>query len=154
MSVYEGDRSDSALKFYWNAIELRTEVNKFLVTNQVPKSWRFMLSVPTAETARSVVYNINRAEQFFPNSSYNVLERRKYYSLAIADCEQIMQDLQCMIDMGAPINVSHLERLIDKADEEIRLLKGVRKSTRLRGNPDTQQLIADAEAELERLRSL
>ena len=154
MSVYEGDRSDSALKFYWNAIDLRIEINKFLITNQVPKSWRFLVSVPMAETARSIVYNINRAEQFFPNSTLNVLERKRYYSLAIADCEQLLLDLQCIKEMNNQLNVNHIEAMIATVDEEIRLLKGVRKNTRLRGNPDKEQLISEAEAELERVRSL
>ena len=154
MSVYEGKRSDSSLKFLYNAIELRTEVNKFLVTRQVPKSWRFMLAVPTAETARSIVYNINRAEAFFPNSTFNVLERKRYYNLAIADCVQLCQDLQCMIDMGAPINISRLESLIEKVEDEIRLLKGVRNATRLRGERTKEQIVSDAETELERARAL
>ena len=154
MSVYENDRNDSALKFYWNAIELRTEVNKFLVTNQVPKSWRFLISVPMAETARSIVYNITRAEAFFPNSSFNVLERRRFYTLAIADCEQLLLDLQCIKEMNKGLNVNHIDKMIAKVEDEIALLKGVRKSTRLRGNPSKDQLIADAEAELERVRSL
>ena len=154
MSVYEGKRDDSALKFKWNAQELVDEIFKFLTTKQIPKAWRFLVSTHTAETARSIEYNIGRAERFSPTTSAGVLKRKEFYTLAIADCDQVLRDIRRMKAMGAPLNKNTVEKLEAMAEEEIKLLSGVRKATKLRGVPDITQKIADAEAELERLRCL
>ena len=154
MSVYEGKRDDSGLLFEWNAKVLADEMFKFLTTKQIPKAWRFLVCVPAAETARSIEHNIERAEQFHPSTAYNVLKRKEYYSLAIADCKQLRNDLQRMKAMGANLNKNTVEKLEEMIEREIKLLTGVRKSTRLRGVPDISQKIADEEAELERLRRL
>ena len=154
MSVYEGNRDDSALKFKWNAQELVDEIFKFLTTKQIPKAWRFLVSTHTAETARSIEYNIGRAERFSPTTSAGVLKRKEFYTLAIADCDQVLRDIRRMKAMGASLNKNTVEKLEAMAEEEIKLLSGVRKATKLRGVPDITQKIADAEAELERLRCL
>ena len=118
--VFEKDRSESELDYFELARKIWAEVVR-LVRNEkdVPKSYRFLIGVPTAETARSMVANINRAYHFYPSSSFNVLERRRYLTLAIADCEQILLDMQCMKDVGLPINVNRLENLIKMAEAEI-----------------------------------
>ena len=111
-------------------------------------------AVPTVETARSIVYNVNRADCFYPNSSFNALERKRYLTLAIADCEQLMLDMQCLMDIGLPVNANRFEALAGMVEEEIKLLKGARKNVRVTGKKTTDERIAEAEAELERLRSL
>lgn len=153
--VYEKDRSESELDYFDLARRIWVEVVKLVRSESVvPKSYRFILGVPTAETARSMVANINRAYHFYPSSSFNVLERRRYLTLAIADCEQLALDLQCMRDAGLPINVNRLEGLVSDIDAEIGKLQSKRKNTRLVGKASVEERIRDAEAELERLRSL
>ena len=106
------------------------------------------------ETARGIVYNVNRADCFYPNTSFNALERKRYLTLAIADCEQLMLDMQCLMDIGLPVNANRFEELAAMVEEEIKLLKGARKNVRVTGKKSTEERIAEAEAELERLRSL
>lgn len=107
-----------------------------------------------ALTGRGIVYNVNRADCFYPNTSFNALERKRYLTLAIADCEQLMLDMQCLMDIGLPVNANRFEELAAMVEEEIRLLKGARKNVRVTGKKSTEERIAEAEAELERLRSL
>jgi len=104
-----------------------------LQESAVPKRYRLTNGLPTIEAARSIVYNINRADCFYPNREENVIERKKYLTLAIADCEQLCLDLQCMLKMNLPVKPSCLENLIGMLDEEIELLKGARKRVRLVG---------------------
>ena len=106
------------------------------------------------ETARGIVYNVNRADCFYPNTSFNALERKRYLTLAIADCEQLMLDMQCLMDIGLPVNANRFDELAAMVEEEIKLLKGARKNVRVTGKKSTEERIAEAEAELERLRSL
>ena len=153
--VYQRKRTVSEYRFYTVAIAIRVEVNKLMASsNVVPTAYRLLNAVPTVETARSVVYNINRADSFYPSSSFNALERKRYLTLAIADCEQLMLDMQCLMDMGLPVNANRFEALADMVEEEIGLLKGARKNVRVTGSKTTADKIAEAEAELERLRAL
>ena len=153
--VYQRNREVSEYKFFTQAIAIRVEVNKLMASSSVvPKAYRLLNAVPTVETARSIVYNVNRADCFYPNSSFNALERKRYLTLAIADCEQLMLDMQCLMDIGLPVNANRFEELAAMVEEEIKLLKGARKNVRVTGKKSTEERIAEAEAELERLRSL
>lgn len=153
--VFEKDRSESELDYFELARKIWAEVVRLVKSDGVvPKSCRFLLGVPTAETARSMVANISRAYHFYPSSAFNVLERRRYLTLAIADCEQLLLDMQCMKDVGLPINVNRLENLVKMAEAEIGKLQSKRKNTRLIGRQTIEEHIRDAEAELERLRSV
>ena len=120
----------------------------------IPKRYRITNAVPLIDMARSCVYNVNRADQFYPNSSFNVLQRRKYLSLAVADCEQLCLELQSLIEMGRPIDVNKLEPLVEMVEKEIALLKGTRKNVKLVGKQTVEEKIRDAEQELSRLRDL
>ena len=88
--VYARNRRVSEFKFYTLALAIKAEVNRIALREKViPKRYRFTNAMPLIEMSRSAVYNITRADQFYPNSSYNVLERRKYLTLAIADIEML-----------------------------------------------------------------
>ena len=79
--VYQRNREVSEYKFFTQAIAIRVEVNKLMASSSVvPKAYRLLNAVPTVETARSIVYNVNRADCFYPNSSFNALERKRYLS--------------------------------------------------------------------------
>ena len=98
--VYQRNREVSEYKFFTQAIAIRVEVNKLMASSSVvPKAYRLLNAVPTVETARSIVYNVNRADCFYPNSSFNALERKRYLTkperrfgrnaLAIAEGRQL-----------------------------------------------------------------
>lgn len=130
--VYQRNREVSEYKFFTQAIAIRVEVNKLMASSSVvPKAYRLLNAVPTVETARSIVYNVNRADCFYPNTSFNALERKRYLTLAIADCEQLMLDMQCLMGIGLPVNANRFEELAAMVEEEIRLLKGARKNVRV-----------------------
>ena len=69
-------------------MEIRAEITKKVTTKQLPKSYRFVFAVPMAETARSLVMNLVKADAFYPNTARNVEERKRFMTLAIADCNQ------------------------------------------------------------------
>ena len=148
--VYERNRSISQYEFFHKALQIRVEVCK-LAHTVIPKAYRFTFAAPLAETARSIVANINRADAFYPNTSINVLERRRYLTLAIADCEQVMLDFQCMLELGLPIKHERLEALIDDVESEISLLKGARKNVRLTGKESVEDRKKSLREELSRL---
>lgn len=130
--VPESRRSESKTRFMPNAQAIWDEVER-IQSSKVTKAYRFTLSVPMVETARSCVYNINRADKFYPNTTINVIERRRYLTLAIADAEQIFLDLQHAKRVGIGINDTRLANLLDMVEDEIRLLKAARNNVKLLG---------------------
>ena len=152
-SVYERNRSVSNFDFYTDSLAIRVEVNR-IAAKGMDKTYRFILGVPMAQTAYSLVHNINRADSFYPNTTINVQERRKYLTLAVADCEQLCLDLQCAIDMGQPVKVSKLEDLIALVEKTIAEIKGARKKVKLITKEPLEHRIEAAEAELQRLRDI
>ena len=72
------------------------------------------------------MFNIVKSDAFYPNSAENVAARKRFLTLAVADCEQLYQDMQCMLAMGLPVKVSRLDCVSEMIDREIKLLKGAR----------------------------
>lgn len=126
-------RNISQFEFYNTAIDIRVRITRLVTSSAVPKSYRFTFAVPMAQTARSMVYNIVTADAFYPNSEDAVTLRKRHLTLAIADCEQLYQDLQCLLAMGLPVPVSRLDEISETLDREIELLKGARKGVKLIG---------------------
>ena len=126
-------RNISQFEFYNTAIDIRVRITRLVVLSAVPKSYRFTFAVPMAQTARSMVYNIVTADAFYPNSEDAVTLRKRHLTLAIADCEQLYQDMQCLLAMGLPVPVSRLNEISESLDREIELLKGARKGVKLIG---------------------
>lgn len=133
--VPERLRSLSTCEFYNTAIELRVEVLGIITSSAIPKSQRFTFAVPMAETARSVVYNIVKGQAFYPNSPENVAARKRHYTLAIADCEQLYQDTQAYLEAyrrkGSAQHAGAFQRMAELVDTEIKLLKGARSGVKL-----------------------
>ena len=126
-------RNISQFEFYNTAIDIRVRITRLVTSSAVPKSYRFTFAVPMAQTARSMVYNIVTADAFYPNSEDAVTLRKRHLTLAIADCEQLYQDMQCLLAMGLPVPVSRLDEISEALDREIELLKGARKGVKLIG---------------------
>lgn len=126
-------RNISQFEFYNTAIDIRVRITRLVTSSTVPKSYRFTFAVPMAQTARSMVYNIVTADAFYPNSEDAVTLRKRHLTLAIADCEQLYQDMQCLLAMGLPVPVSRLDEISEALDREIELLKGARKGVKLIG---------------------
>lgn len=131
--VYARNRHLSVHKYFTLALEIRAEITKKVTTKQLPKSYRFVFAVPMAETARSLVMNLVKADAFYPNTARNVDERKRFMTLAIADCNQLLQDLQCLKSLNSNISLSWFETLIQDVDDDIKLIKGARSGVKLIG---------------------
>ncbi len=151
--VPESKRSESKTRFMPNAQAIWDEVER-IQSSKVTKAYRFTLGVPMVETARRCVYNINRADKFYPNTTINVIERRKYLTLAIADSAQLFLDLQHAKRVGIGIKDSRLDNLLEMVEDEIRLLKAARGNVKLIGKEsaaDRKEALAQELAWLEQL---
>ena len=132
--VYMRNRNLSSFEYFNTAASIRNDVTRLAVTSRdVPKSYRFIFAVPMAETAQSVVFNLVKADAFYPNAPRNVDERKRYMTLALADLNQLYQDMQSLLAMGLPIKAARLEGILDRIDSDIKLIKGARAGVKLIG---------------------
>ena len=104
--VYMRNRNLSSFEYFNTAVAIRNDVTRLVTSRDVPKSYRFIFAVPMAETARSVVFNLVKADAFYPNTARNVDERKRYMTLALADLNQLYQDMQSLLTMGLPIKAA------------------------------------------------
>ena len=159
--------------FFMKAIEVYAEVAKIAHNEKVvPKRYRFTFGVPMCETALSIVQNIERGDAFYPNTSWGVIERKKYMALAMADANSLADMLTCLIEVrGGPrknesendesaqtkrdgVGVGYLEGLLDLINEEIGLLQSAKNGVRLIGKTSDEEKLQAAEKEAERLRNI
>lgn len=131
--VYMRNRNLSSFEYFNTAVAIRNDVTRLVTSRDVPKSYRFIFAVPMAETARSVVFNLVKADAFYPNTLRNVDERKRYMTLALADLNQLYQDMQSLLTMGLPIKAARLEGILDRIDSDIKLIKGARAGVKLIG---------------------
>ena len=131
--VYMRNRNLSSFEYFNTAVAIRNDVTRLVTSRDVPKSYRFIFAVPMAETARSVVFNLVKADAFYPNTLSNVDERKRYMTLALADLNQLYQDMQSLLTMGLPIKAARLEGILDRIDSDIKLIKGARAGVKLIG---------------------
>lgn len=127
------NRNLSSFEYFNTAVAIRNDVTRLVTSRDVPKSYRFIFAVPMAETARSVVFNLVKADAFYPNTVRNVDERKRYMTLALADLNQLYQDMQSLLTMGLPIKAARLEGILDRIDSDIKLIKGARAGVKLIG---------------------
>lgn len=80
-----------------------------------------------------MVFNLVKADAFYPNTARNVEERKHYMTLAIADLQQLYQDLQCLMAMNLPVKVARFEAISESIESDIKLIKGARAGVKLIG---------------------
>lgn len=76
---------------------------------------------------KDLTLNVAAANTIYFNFESEYLERRTYINRAIIACEQMIQELQYVMSI-IPVNVNKLLPYVDLIDNEIALLKGLRKS--------------------------
>ena len=54
-------------------------------------------------------------------------------TLAIADLQQLYQDLQCLMAMNLPVKVARFEAISESIESDIKLIKGARAGVKLIG---------------------
>lgn len=150
MSVVKNKRSLSRLEFYNNARKLRNDLTNFLlrdfgVRNKVYRSIEEDNKVVTTteqypqwlvdyyrksiiSILNSLMTNIVAANSVYPINLDEVNYRRILQDKAIANCEQLFQELVYLSDV-LPISLIKVEPYAETIDFEITLLKAWRKTT-------------------------
>jgi len=154
-TVYERNRSLSELQWIMTARKIRIEIDQIAHSEKViPKSWRFTHAVRLCDIAADLVHHTRAAYDRYPSSALALRERKHFVQLAIDDCYYLVDDLQNLKDVGLPINLNRFERIAELLDQEIGLLKGLKRNARLTGSKTVEERMAKLEMELADLQAL
>lgn len=77
--------------------------------------------------ARGLIRNIIQANSIFPHTRGEYEDRRRYQTMAIGNCEQLIQELQYIISIIS-VDANKYLPYVDMIDREVALLRGWRKS--------------------------
>jgi len=135
LSVLKRNRSMSPLEFLNLAIKIRANIINLVMNEKyVAKRWRPVITFPMCNMAHGLIKNIRTANSIIPfrnsENKYNTQEaneRLHYQDLSIADCEQMLDMLQFMID-EKPALITKLSAFSEDIIKEIALLRGWRLS--------------------------
>ena len=78
-------------------------------------------------TLNDLINNITYANSVYPTREAEYDERRAFQNKAIANCYQLLQEMQYVISV-VPVNAEKYMQHVDLIEKEIALLKGWRKS--------------------------
>ncbi len=73
-------------------------------------------------TASLLTSNLRAANSIYPTSMYEYDQRRGYQNIAIANCEQIIKELQQVVEIFE-VDINIYERYVKAIDREIELIK-------------------------------
>lgn len=162
MSVVKSKRKESKFEVLHNAYKLRKDVTMLALlrfgykTKERPnesesakarrvgfETWFIHDSrVAVIRLLRDLVSNIIAANSLFPINDAEWDERRLYQDRAIANCYQLLQELQYVIDTVKP-DVNRFTNVAAPIEKEINLLKGWRKYDNKIRKSSTQRTASD-----------
>jgi hypothetical protein len=150
MSVIKNKRSLSKLEFYHNAKKMRKELTLLVLRDfgihsrgkkfkeetgsQQPEGYYDELLEEFSKNIRlllrELMWQITAGNTIYPISAEEVQKRREHQTAAIIACEQLAQEFMYCKDV-LPVKASIFAPYIEQIEEEIKLLKGWRKVTKL-----------------------
>jgi hypothetical protein len=149
MSVLKNKRTLSKLEFFNNAIIMRKEITKLLlqdfgikdkirkikddnkeltIIEEYPEWLIRFFRQSIISTLRNLMMNITAGNTIYPSTPEELTERRKYQTMSIINCEQLLCDFNYIAEVF-PVELKKYMPFIEKILFEIKLLKGWRKSS-------------------------
>ena len=159
MSVVKSKRKESKFEVLHHAYKLRKDITELLLFNfgykpqkREPEteyqqqrrlgfeSWYIQDSrTAIIKRLRELVANLTAANSIYPVNEAEWTERRLYQDRAIANCYQILQELQYAIETLHP-DINRYTRFALDIETEVKLIKGWRKyDNKVRSNKPAAQ---------------
>ena len=113
--------------FFNKYTRMQEELRTRDVVSEYPYWLVFRFRDEMMDTMKKLIDNIVAANTIYPIDEAELSTRRAYQTSAIANCEQLLQELQYIMEV-LPIDVNKLLKYVDMIQKEIGLLKGWRKA--------------------------
>ena len=131
-NVYLGDREETKLQFYVNALELQKDITEYAMREKVlPKKWRYAIGYDLIKKADLLMDFIVMANSIYTQNFKEIILRKILQTMAIATCYRLQNKLILAEKCVQTVKVKDIENIIGRIAEEIRLLKSWKKSTKI-----------------------
>ena len=113
-------------KIEWKRITEKYQMNRSVI-DEYPKWLIIYFRENILLILRDMIFYIVKANSIYIDSELSYKERRHYQTLAICQCEILLQEFQFVIDV-INVDVNKFMPYVELIEKEIALLKGWRKS--------------------------
>lgn len=114
--------------FFNKYTKMEEEFRAAEVVSEYPTWLVFRFRDEVMDYLKQLMDNITMADTIYPTTMEQYTERKKYQTMAIGNCEQLIQCFQYIIEV-LPVDANKLIPYIDMITSEINHLKVWRKST-------------------------
>lgn len=134
MSVMQSKRSESKVQFVYNAFLL--ERHTYQVCAKFPQRYRFSLAKDMIETANKIHKYTRNTNRIFPKSKDDYEKRERLIGQALDELDSMTNQIHLTIDLVSfKKNKDYkIGRWCGLVDDQIKLLKGLKKSDREKKN--------------------
>lgn len=130
--VFKKDRTQTRIQFYITALDLQEEITKYVMREGVlPKKWRYAIGYPLINNVDTLVDNITYANSIYPTNFKQLIIRKIFQTMAIANCYQIQNKLVRMERCVETVKISQMDKMIELIVKELELLKSWKKSSKI-----------------------
>lgn len=135
--VYSNDREITTLQFYISALNIQVELTQYVMREKVlPKKWRYAIGYDIVKKADNLVDFIILANSIWPDNIKALILRKILQTCAIATCYRLQNKLRLTEKCVQTVKIKDIARIIEELAEEINLLKGWKKATKLIKNKE------------------
>lgn len=113
--------------FFNKYTRMREELRTRDVVSEYPFWLVYRFRDEMMDYLKQLMDNITAANTIYPVDERELADRRAYQTMAIANCEQMLQAFQYIMDV-LPVDANKMLRYVDLIEKEIALLKGWRKA--------------------------
>lgn len=131
-NVLQRKREETELSFYIYGQQLQMEITKYIVNDKyIPKKWRYLIGQSLVDKVDELMDNIIFANTIYPAIEEELITRKKYQTMAIANCYQIQNKLLRLINCLDSVSINSLSPIIDLLGKEVSILKNWKKSSKI-----------------------
>lgn len=131
-NVYKSEREITTLQFYVSALELQVEITQYIMREKtLPKKWRNAIGYDIVKKADLLLDFIVLANSIYPTNFKELILRKILQTMAIATCYRIQNKLILAEKCVQTVKIKDITKIIENLTEEIKLLKGWKKTTKI-----------------------
>lgn len=145
--VLKRKRNLSSMEFYAVSCKTRLVLTRYVMNEKnVPKRYRFVITMPIIESLNRLIHNIINANNIFPMNAEQLAQRKEYQRLCLVEVSYLMDMLDYMIHLF-PQNRFKIANIAIALQKDYKLLKGWKNSSKIMKNTNNIAIEVDEDAE-------
>lgn len=133
--VLARNRGESKVAYQDTARKIEVEIIRLMGSEKiVPKSYRFTIALPTVRHARRLMEEVRHGVDFYPTDERRLWERKRHWLEAVGCCDDIVDDLQLIRELGLSPDTNRFERIILLIEKEKTQLRNALRAAHVVGS--------------------